>query len=146
MGRIRVDISKVGCGDNGGEFSSVVYADRIDLLLARADILGGRDRALLKMYLERGSTIAQMAKLAGVSEATISRRIRKLMRILLDGEYITCLRNRSRFSLVEQAVVKDYFLDGFSQRAIARNRGVTVYRVRKTLFKIRELVGKKRKH
>ena len=64
----------------------------------------------------------------------------------MDGEYITCLRNRSRFSLVEQAVVKDYFLDGFSQRAIARNRGVTVYRVRKTLFKIRELVGKKRKH
>ena len=142
MGKIQVDLDNIGSADGSKEkFSTVVYADRIDLLRARSDILTGKDKALMKMYLEKGSTFAQMAQLAGVNEATIARRIHKLMRKLLDGEYITCLRNHVRFSPLEQAIAKDYFLEDCSQKKVALKRNVSVYRIRKTLRKVQELVN-----
>ncbi len=86
MRKIQVDLDNISSADGSkGKFSTVVCADRIDLLRARSDILTGKDKALMKMYLEKGSTFAQMAQLAGVNEATIARRIHKLMRKLLDA-------------------------------------------------------------
>ena len=73
-------------------------ADRIDLLRCRAGLLTGKDGALMQMYLNGTGTIGQMARLAGVNEANVARRIHKLVRRLLDGQYITCLRNRDKFS------------------------------------------------
>ena len=142
MARIQINLTNVPQSqDQSGRFlSPPFYADRIDLLKARADILSGKDRVLMKMYLENGSTFSRMAKIAGVNEATIARKIHKLTRRLLDGEYITCLRNRRHLSKLEQRIARDYFLEGLSQKDIAAKRNVTVYRVRKGLKKIQEIV------
>jgi DNA-binding transcriptional regulator YhcF (GntR family) len=96
------------------------------------------------MYLENGNTFRQMAQLAGVNEATIARRIYKLIQRLLDGEYITCLRNRKLFSAREMKVAKDYFLLGLSMRRIAAKRECSYYRVRQALKKIQALVQVKK--
>jgi DNA-directed RNA polymerase specialized sigma subunit len=113
---------------------------RIELLRSRVELLGGKDKVLLKMYLENGNTFRQMAQLAGVNEATIARRVYRLIQRLLDGEYITCLRNRSLFSAREMKVAKDYFLRGESMRKIAAKRGCSYYRVRQLLKKIKGVV------
>jgi len=116
------------------------YRDRIDLLYSRVNLLTGKDKLLMTMYLENSNSFRQMARLAGVNETSIARRIYKVTKRLIDGEYITCLRNRDKFSKREMAVAKDYFLLGISMKKIAGKQHWSYYRVRKTLKKIQRLV------
>ncbi len=116
------------------------YRDRIDLLRSRVNLLTGKDKLLMTMYLENSNSFRQMARLAGVNETSIARRIHKVTKRLIDGEYITCLRNRDKFSKTEMAIAKDYFLLGLSMKKIAGKRHWSYYRVRKTLKKIQRLV------
>jgi predicted DNA-binding protein YlxM (UPF0122 family) len=112
-----------------------------DLLRNRINLLRGKDKLLMTMYLEKGNSFRQMARLAGVTEACIARRIHKLMKRLIDSEYITCLRNRKEFNDIEMHIAKDYFLLGQSMRKIAENRQMTYYQVRKILRNIQAVVS-----
>ena len=114
--------------------------DRIDLLRSRIALLTGRDRLLMTMYLDNANTFRQMARMAGVNEANIARRIHRIIKRLIDGEYITCLRNREIFSNAEIIIAKQYFLLGWSIRKIANEQGCSYYRARKSLKKIQRLV------
>jgi len=114
--------------------------DRIDMLKSRVELLTGRDRMLMTMYLRNGNTFYQMARLTGVNEANVARRIYRVTKRLIDGEYITCLRNRDKFTEAEMAVAKDYFLRGLSIKKIAGRRKLSYYRVREILKKIQSLI------
>ena len=114
--------------------------DRIDMLQSRVELLTGKDRMLMTMYLRNGNTFYQMARLTGVNEATVARRIYKVTKRLIDGEYITCLRNRDKFTKVEMIVARDYFLRGLSIKKIASRRKLSYYRVREILKKIQSLI------
>ena len=116
------------------------YGSRLELLESRIELLCGKEKMLMTMYLRKGNSFYQMSRLAGVNEVTIARRIHKIIKRLLDGEYITCLRNRDKFSDCEMAVAKDYFLTGLSMREIARHRRCSRYRVRQTLGKIQKMM------
>jgi DNA-directed RNA polymerase specialized sigma24 family protein len=113
------------------------YREALDLLHDRASLLAGKDKVLMTMYLENGTSFRQLAQLAGVCEVTIARRIRRLTARLTNGGYITCLRNRDRFNETELAIAKDHFLRGLSTRKIAAARHCTLYSVRKTLKRIK---------
>ncbi len=120
--------------------AKTICRDRIDLLRSRVNLLSGKDRLLMTMYLKNGNSFRQMARLAGVNEASIARRIHKITKRLIDGEYITCIRNRDKFARAELVVAKDYFLLGLSQKKIAAKRNYSLYSIRKTLSKIQQLV------
>ena len=126
--------------DSGQLTAQRTIRDRIDLLESRIELLSGKDRLLMTMYLRNGNTFRQMARLAGVNDATISRQIHRVTKRLLDGEYITCLRNRGKLTRQELAIAKDYFLEGLSQGKIAQKRGWAIYSVRQSLKKIQEIV------
>ena len=117
------------------------YEDRIDLIRCRAQLLTGRDRALVQMYLDNSGTFRAMAKVAGVNEANVARRIHKIIRRLLDGSYITCLHYRDRFTDEQIEMARDYFIDGLSIREIAYRHEITIYAVRKTMKQIQRLTG-----
>jgi len=114
--------------------------DRIDMLQSRVELLTGKDRLLMTMYLKYGNTFYQMARLTGVNEANVARRIYKVTKRLIDGEYITCLRNRDKFTEEEMTVARDYFLRGISIKKIACSRKLSYYRVRESLKKIQSLI------
>ncbi len=116
-------------------------ADRIDLIRCRAELLMGRDRALIQMYLDNAGTYRQMARLAGVNEANVARRIHKLVRRLLDGQYITCLHYRDKFTEEQIEMARDYFVDGLSMREIANRHETTYYAVRRTMKQIQRLTS-----
>ncbi|HUW20326.1 MAG TPA: hypothetical protein VMW16_13590 [Sedimentisphaerales bacterium] len=116
------------------------YRARLELLRSRVSLLTGEDRLLMTMYLENGNSYRQMARLAGVNEANIARRIQRLSRRLIEGEYILCLRNRDRLTEDEMALAREHFLLGLPQRKIAEKRKWTLYQVRKTVERIRRLV------
>ena len=115
--------------------------DSTELLYNRTSLLNGKDKLLMTMYLKNGISFRQMARLTGVNEASIARRIHKITKRLVDGEYITCLRNRDKFTAVELDIAKDYFLRGLSIRKTAKERGLTYYRVRQTIKRIQRFVG-----
>ena len=116
------------------------YRNRNELLASRAELLTGKDKLLMTMYLKNGNSFRQMARLAGVNEAHIARRIHKITKRLIDGEYITCLRNRDQFSTTEMNVAKDYFLLGLSIKKVAAKQHFSYYRVRQTLKKIQQVI------
>ncbi len=116
------------------------YRDRVDLLRSRLCMLSGEDKLLMKMYWENGISLRQISRLAGISWVKIARRIHKLTERLMDGKYITCLRNRSRFTKREMDIAKDYFLLGISMREIADKQHWSYYHVRKTILKIQRLL------
>lgn len=114
---------------------------RIDLLRSRIHLLTGTDRLLMTMHLERGNSIRQLARLTSVNDTMIARRIRKLTKRLLDGEYVTCLRNRNKFTKTEMAIAKAYFLTGLSMKEIAAEHHLTYYHTRQTVRKIRWIIA-----
>ena len=117
------------------------YRDRIDLLRSRMNLLTGKDKLLMTMYLDKGNSFRQMARLAGINDTIIARRIYKIMKRLIDGENITCLRNRNKFTKTEMAIAKDYFLTGLSMKKIATRQHLTYYCVRETLKKIQRVIS-----
>jgi len=116
------------------------YRNAVELLRSRVALLVGTDKLLMTMYLDNGNSFRQMAKLLGVNEVTIARRIHKLTKRLIDSEYITCLRCRDKFTAAEMDIAKDYFLLGLSIKKIAAERSNSYYRVRETVRKVQNLV------
>ena len=113
----------------------------LDLLRSRLHLLNGKEKVLMTMYLENGSSFRQIARLAGVSDTSIARRIRILTERLTDGEYITCLRNRDKFTRDQMTIAKDYFLVGLSMKEIAVKRRWSRYHVRETIIKIKSILN-----
>lgn len=134
-------MEKIHANITGEEVESRnVFRDRIDLLRSRSELLTGKDKVLMTMYLKNGTSFRQMARLIGVNEASVARRIYKITQRLIDGEYITCLRNRDKFTPIEMRVAKDYFIEGLSMRKIAAKHDLSYYRIRQTLKKIERLI------
>ncbi len=139
MKRKHADIYKVPdfSDSSSAYFAATVYADRVDILRSRARMLKGRDRAIMIMYLDKGNSIAQIARVAGVTEAVMSRRVRRLMARLIDNPFILCLQHRGVFDPIEIDVAKDFFLVGRSLSTISESRAISVYRIRKILARIK---------
>ncbi|MEE9370157.1 MAG: hypothetical protein V3W45_01690 [Sedimentisphaerales bacterium] len=115
--------------------------NRIELLQSRIHLLDGMDRLLMTMHLENGNSFRQIARLVGMNEASIARRIKKITKRLADGEYIKCLRSRNRFTKQELAIAKDYFLSDEPIRKIAEKRNCTYYHIHKNIERIKEVVA-----
>ena len=114
--------------------------DKIELLRRRIPLLDGTDRLLMTMHLENGNSFRQISRLTGVNQASIALIIKKITKRLIDGEYITCLRNRDRFTKQELEVAKDYFLQGEPIKKIAIKRGWTYYKVREMIRQIQQRI------
>ncbi len=113
----------------------------LDLLRSRLHLLNGKDKVLMTMYLENGSSFRQIARLTGVSDTSIARRINILTERLTVGEYITCRRNRDKFTRDQMTIAKDYFLVGLSMKEIAVKRRWSRYHVRETIIKIKSILN-----
>ena len=110
-------------------------------LQKRVNLLTGKDKVLMRMYLENGASFRQISGLTGISEQAIARRIQKLARRLAEGQYIDCLRHRDKLTARELNIAKDYFLKGLSMRSIAAKYDSSYYRVRKAIGKIQYLLA-----
>jgi len=115
------------------------HRDRTDVLRSRLYMLSGPDKVLLTMYVENGNSCRQIARIAGVSETTVVRRIDAIVKRLMDGEFIRCLKSSRKLTADQMAIAKDFFVMGLPMSKIAGKRCSSVHRVRKALLDIREL-------
>lgn len=112
----------------------------IDLLRSRLYMLDKDDKLLMTMYLENGNNSFQISRMTGLCRTSIARRINRLTMRMLDGRYITCLRNRRKFNKHEMAIANDYFLAGLSIKKNALKRCRSRYRVAQTIKKIKSIL------
>ena len=108
-----------------------------ETLTQRIPLLAGEDRVLMSLYLDDGHSFGQIARLIGASPTTIARRVRRIARHLADETYPLCLAQKSAFSRLELAIVRDHFVRGHTCSQISRQRRLTYYRVRTTIHKAR---------
>lgn len=108
----------------------------IEMLKGRLELLTGRDKILMRMYVEHENSIRQIAGLLGVCESTVARRVRRLTKRLLAGRYIESPQARRMFSARQLETAADYFLRGLSIRAIARKRRRSCYYVRSIVTRV----------
>ena len=114
---------------------------QIDVLRSRLDLLDGKDRLLMTMYLENGYSVFKISKVTDLCQGSIARRIKRLQKILLEGRYITCLHNRDRFNRYQMEIAKDYFLKDLSIRQITIKRLRSYYHIRETILKIKSILN-----
>ena len=94
---------------------------------------------MMTMYLKNSGTFRQMSRIAGINEANVARKIHKLIRRLLDGQYITCLRNRKNLTVEQIKIARDYFVDGLAMSEIARRHEISYYAVRQAMKRIQQM-------
>lgn len=117
-----------------------------DQLKIRIKLLKGKDKALMKTYIESGVSFRQLAEISSVTEATVRRRISKLIKRLLGTEYLICIQNRQKLTRLQFNIAKDYYITGLSQNKMAQKYNCSIYCVRKSLTGITELVNEVKQH
>jgi len=117
------------------------HRDQVEILRSRLALLSGMDRVLMTMYVENGNSFRQIARVRGVSETSVARKVHKIAKRLTNGEYIRCIRNSAKLTPDQMAIAKDFFLTGLAMSRIAAKRRSSVHRVRRALMEIRNLVG-----
>ena len=101
--------------------------------------LSSEQKALLAIVLRHGGTFQQVAHLRGEHASTVSRRFRRLLS-RLNGRGVPRCRPLA-LSPLERAIVAEYYLCGRTQTEIAFKLGISRYRVRKTLARLRSSTG-----
>ena len=114
-----------------------------EILQHRTVLLDEEERALMRMHLESGQSVRRIARLIGMNPTTISRRIRKIAKRLLDPTYLACMAHKTEFSPLERAIIRDHFVRGLSIAAISRKYDVTYYCARAVVHKGRRCVEAK---
>jgi predicted DNA-binding protein YlxM (UPF0122 family) len=116
------------------------HRDQMEVLRGRLALLSGTDKVLMTMYVQNGNSFRQIARVGGISETSVARKVHKIAKRLTDGQYIRCLRNSAKLTPDQMAIAKDFFLTGLAMSRIAAKRRSSVHRVRRALAKIRDLV------
>jgi predicted DNA-binding protein YlxM (UPF0122 family) len=113
---------------------------QMERLQGRLGLLSGKDKVLMTMYIVHGNSFRQIARLRGVSETSIARRIHQISERLTEGEYLKCVRSRDKLNRRQMIIARDYFLTGLSIKGIAEKRSLSMYAVRRELYRIRNLI------
>jgi len=115
----------------------------LEKLRMRLDLLEGKERTLLELYLDQHASYSRLAKLTGLSERHVALKLQRLLRRLQSEEYISILRHRSMFDPKTLEVAYDRYLLGMSIRSIAKKRNLSRYRVSKKIQWLQEWLNQK---
>ena len=106
----------------------------------RIDLLNGQQKAFVRLFLN-GQKFRTLANTAGVHEATIARRLKRIALRISSNNFIAALAVISDASEFPEKtkIIKDYFLNGLSIKAISKNTGITHYRISRIIRQMRNI-------
>lgn len=108
-------------------------------LSSRIDMLSEQQKTFVRLFMSSQS-FRRIAKTAGVHEATIARRLKRIAERIGNNDFIAVLSQNGNLTGEEMEVLKDRFVNGMAVKTIAENRKMTCYRVKKI---IKENTGQK---
>ncbi len=103
--------------------------------------LAHKERVLIRMVLDQGSTFEQIAGLTGESPSTVSRRFQRLLEKVINRRLLPVLKSRQAFDSRSVRIVQEYYLKGQPQKVIACKFNVSLYRIRTILQAARAAAG-----
>ena len=115
--------------------------NKADTIRELAQNLSKPDRTLVLMYLDHDNSFRQMAQLLGVSEATVARRVKKIISRIDNRDIKSVLANSCTLSHRQKKIARDYFLRGLNVKKIAYKYKMTYYSTRRTINLLRKLSG-----
>lgn len=110
-----------------------LFRNSIEVIRNRAELLDEPDKTLLITYLDNENSFRQIAKLIGVNEATVSRRIKKIIRRLENNTVKLTHKNIQTLDDSQRKIARDYFIKGISRRKISKKYHLPYYKVRKII-------------
>ncbi len=109
--------------------------------LARlAEELDRPDRDLIHSIIDRGQTIAALARATGVDRRSLSRRFTRLINRLMDDRVLIVLRERDHWPPQRRRIANALFVRGLTQRAAARQLRISLHALRSELKVIEGLI------
>jgi len=115
---------------------------RLEKFESRIANLPVTDRQLVKIFMT-GLTFSQIGFMAGVSPATVSRRLVRIAKRLSSANYIYALGYSREFDPAQMQILRDYFVAGLSISAIADKRKRSRGYVRRVITALEKIVAKK---
>ncbi|MFA5783574.1 MAG: hypothetical protein WC962_01710 [Phycisphaerae bacterium] len=112
--------------------------DAVESLCEKADQLAEPDRTLVRMYLENANSFRQMAKLLGVSEVTVSRRVKKIIARLNEPQTESLFNTKIRLKPKQRKIATAYFINGQGVETISRKYRLSCYKIRKVINSLRK--------
>jgi DNA-binding CsgD family transcriptional regulator len=107
-------------------------AAQCETIKSRSKLLSQTDRTLVDLILEGHCKNADMAALLGISESSLSHRIRRLTKFL-GQPCFTFFRQSHQLGPDQWKVIRMAFLHGRSIRQIVRQTGLSRYRTQKII-------------
>lgn len=141
MGRLSLDESLVSQNDLERRLDRRRYFEKLRM---RSEMLIGKERVMMKMYLDGSCNFSELGQLLGVNESSVSRKINAIIKRLLRVDDIALIRNSGEFSFIDEAIGRDYFICGLTQNQISEKRMCSVYKVKKTLNQIQRFIDKQK--
>jgi DNA-binding Lrp family transcriptional regulator len=106
-----------------------VLMDTLEQLPGRVEMLNERDRAFVNLLLT-SQKFRTIARAAGVHEATVARRLKKIAARITGDNFINALSQRN-ITPAKMQILRDYFVDGLSMFKIAAKHKNSYHKIRK---------------
>jgi len=104
-----------------------------EIIAGRAELLCSRDRELVEATLVRGQSVASVARIMGVSQKTLGRKVRGLASRLISCGFLDTARALPYLNSDEAEIAQMRYCQGVSARRLAREHGVSGYVMRRRL-------------
>lgn len=104
----------------------------LDRFSTRIDLLSDEQKMFVRLFLG-AQNFRSIATMAGVNEATIARRLKKIADRISSNNFITALSQNSSITGEKMEILKDYFVNALPMARIAKDRNLSRYRVRKII-------------
>ncbi|OQA02550.1 MAG: hypothetical protein BWY69_01015 [Planctomycetes bacterium ADurb.Bin401] len=105
--------------------------DLIEKIPGRVELLNDKDRAFINLFLASQS-FRNIAAAAQVHEATVARRIKKIVKRISDNDFIIAISDRTLTPL-ERKVLREHCIDGLPMNRIAEKNKISYCQVRKLI-------------
>jgi transposase len=126
---------------NGSARATAGRREQVDQLLAMAEYLAPDDRALIEAIYGRGLSVRQVARAGCVTPGRITRRLRRLMQRLASPTFRLALTDSQDWPAQRRRIAEMALVKGVSLRDTAASVGVSLYRERQELERLRGLAG-----
>jgi transposase len=104
---------------------------------ARVDMLPAGQKAFVTLFLN-GRSFRMLAKTAGVNEATVARRLRKIIGRINSDDFLSAL-SQDDLSEEKMEIIRGHFVNGLSVKSISKKIGLSRYGVSKIIQQMRKL-------
>ena len=111
--------------------------DIAESLVARAEYLLPKDRALINAIYRDGSSAREVASLTDATPRAVRRRIRSLAQRVLDPRFAFVIIHREQWPPTRRKVATETILHGLPLRAAAKSLDLSLHTVRRHADAIR---------